>query len=98
MIGVVADANGGICIASDRVFEGTPAALNFSPSRRSLFLKFQEGHQENLGTTGIAAITALLHKAQTVRFLQIVKPGESWELQLPLYVLMDDDIPHAIAV
>ncbi len=98
MIGVAAGLDGRICIACDHSFRGRPVFLGFQPERRTLFLQFEDGRREDIGTSGVSQISALLHKTRTVRFLQIGAAGESRDMELPLYVQMDGVPPNAIAV
>jgi hypothetical protein len=98
MMSIVVNTNGQICIACDNVFEGIPSAISFNPMRRALTLQFDNGRQQKLGTAGLGDICRRLHKAHSIRFLQIRKPEPAYRIQLPLYVRMDEDLSYAVAI
>ena len=97
MIAVSAGMDGRVCVASDKAFEGMPVFIGFHPQRRVLFLQFDDGRQESLGTSGAPEMSRLLHKTRTVRFMHIARGGR-WDIELPLYTSMDGDIPETMAV
>jgi hypothetical protein len=91
MMSIVVNTHGQVCVASDNVYEGIPSSVSFDPDRRLLTLQFEDGRQERLGTAGLSEICRLLHKARSIRFMQIRKPDPSYQIQLPLYVRMEND-------
>ena len=97
MMSIVVNTNGQVCVASDDVFDGIPSAVRFNPDRRALTLEFENGREERLGTAGLNEICRLLHKTRSIRFMQIRKPDPSYQIHLPLYVRMDEDMCAAVA-
>lgn len=91
MMSIVINRNNQICIASDSVFEGVPVGVTFNPDHRNLTLQFSDGRQKRLGTSGLDNIHCMLHKARFIRFMLLRQPEPTYNINLPLYIRMDEE-------
>lgn len=95
---LLVNTDGHICIACSAYFEGTPSCMHFNPDRQVLSLEFEDGREEPLGTAGQGEIRRLLHKAQTVQFLQLRESGYPCRVKLPLHIRLETQTAQAASM